>query len=182
MKRLTSCSTLAIFSDWYRRGSIHPIQPVKIFEAADIVSALRYMQAGTHLGKILVHMPENPDSLPLPVVKAFPSFRPDASYLLVGGLGGIGRSVSTWLVERGATELIFLSRSAGKSDDDQAFIRELETQACHVICVAGDVTSQEDVNEAVNRRTRPLAGVLQMAVDLKVSYALCLFTSVVRPR
>lgn len=160
---------LAILSDWYRRGSIYPIHPVKVFEAADIVSAFRYMQAGTHLGKIVVHMPANPDSLPRPIVKTFPSFRSDAAYLLVGGLGGIGRSVSTWLVERGAKELIFLSRSAGKSNDEQKFIHELEIQGCHAICVAGDVTNKEDVEEAIGRRTRPLAGVLQMAVDLKVS-------------
>ncbi|CAG8097448.1 unnamed protein product [Penicillium olsonii] len=160
-------SMLTIFSDWYRRGSIHPIHPVKVFEAVDIVSAFRYMQAGTHLGKIIIRLPINLDVLPLPVIKKFPSFRADASYLLVGGLGGIGRSVSSWLVERGAREVVFLSRSAGSSNNDQAFIKELETQGCHVICVKGDVTSKEDVEEAVGRRTRPLAGVLQMAVDLK---------------
>jgi len=173
-----SFSTLAIFSDWYRRGSIKPIKPVITFEAADIVSAFRYMQAGTHLGKILIHMPNNPDTLPFPVIKTLPSFRSNASYLLIGGLGGIGRSVSTWMVARGAKELIFLSRSAGKSDDDQAFIRELQAQGCHVVCMAGNVTDKEDVNEAVRRCTRPLAGVLQMAVDLKVSPALDLVTSI----
>lgn len=160
-------SMLAIFSDWYRRGWIQPIHPIKVFEAADIVSAFRYMQGGTHLGKIVVHLPANSNSLPLPIVKSFPSFRSDAAYLLVGGLGGIGRSVSTWLVERGAKELIFLSRSAGKSNEDQKFIHELETQDCHVVCVVGDVTNREDVEEAIGRRTRPLAGVIQMAVDLK---------------
>jgi NAD(P)-dependent dehydrogenase (short-subunit alcohol dehydrogenase family) len=128
------------------------------------------MQAGTHLGKIVIHMPSTLDSFPSPVVKTLPSFRSDASYLLVGGLGGIGRSVSTWMIERGAKELIFLSRSAGKSSDNQAFIRELEVQGCHVICVTGNVTDKEDVNEAIRRRTRPLAGVLQMAVDLKVNH------------
>lgn len=160
---------LTILSDWYRRGSINPIHPVKVFEAVDVVSAFRYMQAGTHLGKILIHLPVNSDILPLPVVKSLPSFRADASYLLVGGFGGIGRSVSSWMVEHGAREVIFLSRSAGRSTGDQSFIKELETQGCHVICVAGDVTSKEAVDEAVGRRTRPLAGVLQMAVDLKVS-------------
>ncbi|KAJ5371780.1 Acyl transferase/acyl hydrolase/lysophospholipase [Penicillium concentricum] len=159
-------STLAIFSDWYIQGKIGPIKPLKVFDALDIVSAFRYMQAGTHLGKILVRMPSSVDTLPPPVVKTFPSFRPDAAYLLIGGLGGIGRSVSTWMVEQNARELIFLSRSAGKSDEDQAFIRELEAQSCRVICVPGNVTSLKDVKEAVAACTQPLAGVLQMAVDL----------------
>ncbi|KGO78334.1 Acyl transferase/acyl hydrolase/lysophospholipase [Penicillium italicum] len=159
-------STLATFSDWYRQGKIGPIKPVKIFDAADVVSAFRYMQAGTHLGKILVRMPTSVESLSPPVVKTFPTFRSDAAYLLVGGLGGIGRSVSTWMVEQNARELIFLSRSAGKSEEDQAFIQELEAQGCQVICVPGNVTNLEDVKEAVATCTRPLAGILQMAVDL----------------
>ncbi|CAG8369332.1 unnamed protein product [Penicillium salamii] len=165
-------SMLTLFSDWYVRGSIGPIHPVKVFEAVDIVSAFRYMQAGTHMGKILVHLPTSSETLPLPVVKKFPSFRADASYLLVGGLGGIGRYVSSWLVEQGAREIVFLSRSAGISNDDQKFIHELETQGCHVICAAGDVTNRKDVEAAVDRRTRPLAGVLQMAIDLKASWLL----------
>ncbi|KGO46306.1 Acyl transferase/acyl hydrolase/lysophospholipase [Penicillium expansum] len=159
-------STLATFSDWYRQGKIGPIKPVKVFDAIDIVSAFRYMQAGTHLGKILVRMPTSVESLPPPVVKTFPTFRSDAAYLLIGGLGGIGRSVSTWMVEQNARELIFLSRSAGKSEEDQAFIQELETQGCQVICVPGNVTNLNNVKEAVATCTRPLAGILQMAVDL----------------
>ncbi|KAJ5520916.1 Acyl transferase/acyl hydrolase/lysophospholipase [Penicillium fimorum] len=160
-------STLATFSDWYIQGKIGPIKPVKVFDAVDIVSAFRYMQAGTHLGKILVRMPSSVVILPPPIVKTFPSFRPGAAYLLIGGLGGIGRSVSTWMVEQNARELIFLSRSAGQSEDDEAFIRELEAQACRVICVPGNVTNLKDVKAAVAACTQPLAGVLQMAVDLK---------------
>lgn len=77
--------------------------------------------------------------------------------------------MASWLVEQGAGEIVFLSRSAGISNDDQKFVHELETQGCHVICAAGDVTNRKDVEAAVDRRTRPLAGVLQMAIDLKVS-------------
>lgn len=130
------------------------------------------MQAGTHLGKILVRMPSSVESLAPPVVKAFPTFRSDAAYLLIGGLGGIGRSVSTWMVEQNAREIILLSRSAGKSEEDQAFIRELEAQGCQVICVAGNVRNLLDVKEAVASCKRPLAGVLQMAVDLNVGFSL----------
>jgi hypothetical protein len=39
------------------------------------------------------------------------SFRPDVAYLIVGGLGGIGRAVANWLVENGARHLVFLSRA-----------------------------------------------------------------------
>jgi hypothetical protein len=72
------------------------------------------------------------------------------------------------MVEQGAQELVYLSRSAGRSsDDDEAFIRELQLQGCHVICVQGSVASQSDVKRAVAECTRPLAGVLQMAINLQ---------------
>lgn len=117
-------------------------------------------------------MPSSVESLVPPIMKAFPTFRSDAAYLLIGGLGGIGRSVSTWMVEQNARELIFLSRSAGKSEQDQAFIQELEAQGCQVTCVTGNVTNLRDVKEAVAACKRPLTGILQMAVDLNVGFSL----------
>ncbi|KAL5046523.1 hypothetical protein BDW71DRAFT_214582, partial [Aspergillus fruticulosus] len=140
-----------------------PIRPVKVYEAANVVDAFRYMQQGTHMGKILLRMPEDPSSLSVSPGESPFSFRPDASYLLVGGLGGLGRSVSTWMVERGARHLVYLSRSAGLSEGDQAFVRELEEQGCQAICVPGDVTSIADVKAAISKCPRPLAGVAQMA-------------------
>ncbi|OBT45611.1 Type I Iterative Polyketide synthase (PKS) [Pseudogymnoascus sp. WSF 3629] len=35
----------------------------------------------------------------------------DASYLLVGGLGGLGRAIARWMMQHGAKNIIFLSRS-----------------------------------------------------------------------
>lgn len=157
------------FMDWHQQGKIQPIRPVKIFPAEHIVEAFRYMQAGTHMGKLLVEMPSTAAELPISPAKATGSFRPDASYLLVGGLGGIGKSISTWMVEQGARELVYLSRSAGRSREDQAFIRELEVQHCRVICIEGSVTNVDDVKRAVDTCTLPLAGVLQMAINLQVS-------------
>ncbi|KAL4902087.1 hypothetical protein BDW74DRAFT_187059 [Aspergillus multicolor] len=153
--------------EWYREGKISPIQPAHVFDAVDIVSAFRYMQAGTHMGKIVVRMPDSAGSLSAPDVDEVPSFRPDAAYLLVGGLGGVGRCMATWMIERQARELVFLSPSAGASDDDQSFIRELEVQGCHVKCIKGSVTNANDVEKAVACCSRPLAGVLHLAATLR---------------
>ncbi|PYH97832.1 putative polyketide synthase [Aspergillus ellipticus CBS 707.79] len=134
--------------EWYEEGKIQPIRPVTMFEACDGVEAFRYMQKGTHIGKI----------------KSV-SFSSNASYLLVGGLGGVGRAVSTWMVERGAPHLTYLSQSAGASDDDVRFINELEVMGCHVQCVKGSVTSIKDIKRAVSECKKPLKGVLQIHYD-----------------
>ncbi|KZL86384.1 polyketide synthase [Colletotrichum incanum] len=94
-------------------------------------------------------------------------FRKDVSYLLIGGFGGLGRSVATWLLEHGARNLVFLSRSA-RSPNNEAFIKELESYpGCVVKAVSGDVSNPEDVLKAINSAPNPVAGVLQLSLVLK---------------
>lgn len=92
-----------------------------------------------------------------------------ASYLLVGGLGGLGRSIATWMVEHGARHLVFLSRSAGQRSEDQAFLNEITTMGCDVQLVQGDVSEPEVVSRAVQAAsaTAPLKGILQMSMVLR---------------
>ncbi|KAI9658048.1 MAG: Type I Iterative PKS [Bathelium mastoideum] len=151
----------------YHQGSIRPIKPTEIFEAKNVADAFRYMQKGQHIGKIVVTMPDNPRDLEVTPIHQEPQLRPNKSYLLVGGLGGLGRAISTWLVERGARNLIYLSRSAGNSEDDRLFIRELAAQGCSVQTFAKSVTSLHDVEYVVKSAAAPIAGVMHMSMVLK---------------
>ena len=128
------------------------------------------MQKGQHIGKIVVTMPEDANEVEVAPKAPCAAFRSDASYLLVGGLGGLGRSVSTWMVQNGARHLNFLSRTAGDSERDQQFIRELESQGCTVQTVKGSVTESQDVIDAVNSAVKPIAGVFLMTMVLRVSH------------
>jgi hypothetical protein len=153
---------------YYRQGSIEPISPVKVFDATNIGEAFRYMQKGQHIGKIVLRIPENIDALAVAQEQKRLSLNPNASYLLVGGLGGLGRAVSNWMVENGARHLTYLSRSAGKTQADQAFFKELEIQGCHAIAVAGSATNVKDVQRAATASTQPISGVIQMSMVLRV--------------
>ncbi len=51
---------------------------------------------------------------------------PDETYLLVGGLGGLGRSIAQLLVTNGARHLAFISRSGCSSAEAQQFLQSLE--------------------------------------------------------
>lgn len=128
------------------------------------------MQKGSHIGKIVVSIPESPDTLPTTAKQQRLALRPDASYLLVGGLGGLGRAVSTWLVENGARNLVYLSRSAGQSTQDQLFFLELEAQGCSVQAFPGSVSALSDVERAVQGARSPIAGILQMSMVLRVRH------------
>jgi NADPH:quinone reductase-like Zn-dependent oxidoreductase len=150
-------------------GHIKPITPIHEYPASQIGDAMRYLQRGTHIGKVVVTMPENPEELPLEQVRGELTLSPEKAYLFVGGLGGIGRAVATWLVERGAKRIVFLSRSAGKDPQTKVFLQELAAQGCHATTVAADVSIYEDVLKAVNSIEMPVGGVLQAAMALAVS-------------
>ena len=101
--------------------------------------------------------------LPTPVL-----FKSDACYILVGGLGGLGRVISTWMVENGARNILFLSRSAKEGPDTTPFFEELRGRGCEVVTSAGSVTELPDVEAAMERATRPVAGVMQMSAVMRV--------------
>jgi len=152
--------------EYYKNGSITPIYPTKLFTAASVEDCFRYMQKGQHIGKIVVSME---DILGIhaerPPKKA--TFDPTASYLIVGGVGGLGKPVSTWMVDNGARHLIFLSRSAGTTAEDRAFFQELNSRGCSATAVQGSVSDLDTVIKAVLSAKTPLKGVLQMSMILR---------------
>lgn len=125
------------------------------------------MQAGQHMGKITVSMSNRPR--PTSKMPAAISFSATHAYLLVGGLGGIGRAISQWMVEKGARKLVYLSRSANStSTAREALVRDLQVQGCETTVIQGDVSDLRDVQKAVQQCSAPIAGIFQMSMVLEV--------------
>ncbi|KAL5050179.1 hypothetical protein BDW71DRAFT_195088 [Aspergillus fruticulosus] len=146
-------------------GELSPL-PVQEFAAEHVEQAFRYMQKGTHVGKIAVIMPDEPSTLPLSLNPRTPQFCPDACHLIIGGLGGLGRSVSSWMSLHGARHFVFFSRSAADREQDD-FVLELRAQGCRVDLVSGDVSNEEDVDGLIERLQHPLAGIMQASMVLR---------------
>lgn len=121
------------------------------------------------MGKIVVKMPDDASELHGSLSSTLISLPSDVSIVIVGGLGGLGRTVATWLVEKGARDLVFLSRSGGNSPESRSFLEELRSQSCSVTTITGDVANIEDVQRAVTACKRRIAGVIHMPMVLKVS-------------
>ena len=92
--------------------------------------------------------------LAAPVAPRAVTFRADASYLITGGLGGIGLFVARWMIARGARHLLIIGRTplpprsrwravasdaASPAGARVAAIRELEALGASVHYVAADV-------------------------------------------
>jgi KR domain/Zinc-binding dehydrogenase len=160
--------TLATFLDYYKQGHLRPIPEVHLFKVEELEQAFRYLQNGSHIGKIVITGLDALESVPAKRAASPLQFDPNASYLLTGGMGGLGRSMATWLVERGARSLTFLSRTAGASDESKDFIKELESMGCAVAAVSGAADKLEDVKAAVAACTAPVKGVFHLAMVLRV--------------
>ncbi|KAM0695559.1 hypothetical protein Q7P36_005919 [Cladosporium allicinum] len=157
--------------DLYRRGDVKTVMPMTCFEAGRSEAALRYMQGGTHMGKIVITLPEDPKELQIRSTRRKFALHRDASYILVGGLGGIGSAIATWMAESGASEIVFLSPSAEDTERHSDLVRELGSLGCHAGLVAGDVSRSADVQLAVDSATKPIRGLINLAMILKdVSY------------
>ncbi|KAF4431177.1 Highly reducing polyketide synthase FUM1 [Colletotrichum fructicola] len=153
-------------ADWARLAKI--FKPSQVHEAFRAAAG----QKNQPTTKVVLQTPTTDPQSDSPlssveVMPASPQFRSDAAYLLVGGLGGIGRAVATWMAEHGAGELIFLSRSAGTEPQVEYFLGELRSQGCVIKAVTGSVAILEDVSRAVNAADRPIAGVFQMSMVLR---------------
>jgi NADPH:quinone reductase-like Zn-dependent oxidoreductase len=157
------------YVDLYQNGLLPLPDPVTYFEHTDVEQAFRHLQNSSHIGKVVVTMPEDPHSIISQPSEQPILLDPEASYLLVGGAGGLGGSVASWLVEHGARHLTILSRNAGVSSESKALFRELELMGCSVTAVTGSVENKDDVVEAISRSGRPIKGVFHLALVLSVS-------------
>lgn len=104
-------------------GSLKPVSPIMEFPMADVEKAFRFMQAGKHMGKVVVRVDAS-DVVPAVPRTPVVNVSADATYV-VAGLGGICREIGRWLAEKGARSLVLLSRSAASSEENRAFAEDL---------------------------------------------------------
>ncbi|CAG8944284.1 unnamed protein product [Penicillium salamii] len=162
---------LADVVELFNQGEIHEATPTTILKYSEVERGLRQLQGGKGMGKI-VFTRQNED--PIPVVQPPPSpyqFDPNASYVLAGGLGGVGRSISRWMASHGAKQLIFLSRSRPvESEAVKQLLDDLESTGCRaktLICDIADSVAVKQVLGECATSLPPIKGCIQCAMVLK---------------
>ncbi|MEM9271363.1 MAG: SDR family NAD(P)-dependent oxidoreductase [Cyanobacteria bacterium P01_F01_bin.143] len=148
-------SMLLELIDKFEQGILQP-PPLKIFPIEEVATAFRYMQQAQHIGKIVVtqsSVPASPESI---------TFKPDGTYLITGGLGGLGLLVARWMIEQGAKYLVLVGRS-GASDAAQSQLQELEEAGARIIVHQADVSQLDSLTEVfskIKHSLPPLRGVI----------------------
>jgi NAD(P)-dependent dehydrogenase (short-subunit alcohol dehydrogenase family) len=104
--------------------------------------------------------------------RTFANIKDNATYLIIGGLGGIGRSLARWLVDHGAKNLILLSRNAVSSPHARELQSSLTVLGVNVAlrnCDTADLTSLQTVLEDCGKTMPPVRGVIHGGMVLNDS-------------
>ncbi|KAL4922406.1 hypothetical protein BDW62DRAFT_197082 [Aspergillus aurantiobrunneus] len=150
----------------YELDIIQPIIYTK-YHLSEIDTALKAFTKAAHIGKLVVSYEGDEESTIRYLHSPFTfAFDPNACYLLVGCLGGLGRAFSRWAVQQGARHLMYLSRSGAASVEAKSFVQELQACGAEAQIVQGDVEILEDVEKAIQQARYPIRGVVQGALSL----------------
>ncbi len=173
---------LALFSS----GDLTPL-PYVVFGHAEIVEAMRLMQQGGHVGKIVVRAPPG-GSAPLRAGQGLP-IDPNRTHLITGGLGGFGLATARWLIERGARHLILVGRSGASSASARSAVAQMRALGASVRVEARDIAdaaAADALFDDIAQTMPPVGGVVHAAMTLDDAIVANLdearLTAVLRPK
>jgi acyl transferase domain-containing protein/D-arabinose 1-dehydrogenase-like Zn-dependent alcohol dehydrogenase/acyl carrier protein/NADP-dependent 3-hydroxy acid dehydrogenase YdfG len=141
----------------FEAGALRAL-PLKTFPLAEAADGFRYMAQAKHIGKVVITQ-----TAPASTATGATTIRPDGTYLVTGGRGGLGLHVARWLVERGARHLVLLGRRPPTSSESSG---ELEAAGARVVFAQGDVAREDDVRRVLGEIAAgmpPLRGVFHLA-------------------
>ncbi len=90
---------------------------------------------------------------------------PEASYLITGGLGGLGLQVAQWLVAQGARALLLAGRRGVTTAEAAVAIRAMEEAGAQIVVLQADIANRADVRRllAASQAVGPLRGIIHAA-------------------
>ncbi|KAB8072419.1 KR domain-containing protein [Aspergillus leporis] len=127
------------------------------------------LQAGRHIGKVIV-TPGPDDRVNLLRSEWSLQLHSESTHLVIGGMGGIGRSICERLVQRGARNLIILSRNADQQAQRSTYVNALRASGCTVVVASCDISDKAELKQTLDGSLQsmpPLQGVIHSGMVLQ---------------
>lgn len=138
--------------DDFASGALTPL-PQRVYPLERAEEAFRFMGQGLHTGKIVITQRRTPE------------VRGDATYMITGGLGGLGLACAAWLAGIGARSIVLLGRRA-PDEAASAQIDALRSTGVIVTVASCDISNARDVQGVlalIAGTLPPLRGILHAA-------------------
>ncbi|KAJ5293199.1 uncharacterized protein N7443_009152, partial [Penicillium atrosanguineum] len=153
-----------------QEGKLHPSQPIHQHGVGEIEKAFRILQGGQHVGKMVLEMRPNDQVTTVLNTKTTYCLDPNSTFVVCGGLGGLGSNIVNWLADRGARHLLLLSRSGGQGEKSRVLINSLKERGVEVVAPACDVSDETLIQNVLRECTSqmpPIKGCIQAAMVLR---------------
>jgi acyl transferase domain-containing protein/acyl carrier protein len=141
-------------------SGVLPWLPCTTFPFENAPDAFRYMAQAKHIGRVVFRHRVEPRRLDQAV-------HADATYLVTGGLKGLGLLAAQWLAGEGARHLLLVGRSEPDTTAHAA-LAAMEAEGVQVKTLAADVSGAEGIGRlmATLAGLPPLGGVIHGAAVL----------------
>jgi acyl transferase domain-containing protein/NADPH:quinone reductase-like Zn-dependent oxidoreductase/acyl carrier protein len=162
-RRAMISSMFAEVMELFRTGVFEPA-PTSVFPVSAANEAFGRMANGGHIGKIVLNVQDRNALIQRDEIR----LSGDATYLITGGLGGLGLVTAQAFVEHGARHLVLVSRSPA-SEEVRQVVTNLEEGGA-MICIRQADLSVDAQAEALLKNVRetmpPLRGIVHAAGTL----------------
>ena len=100
--------------------------------------------------------------------KGVQMFTENANYVIVGGLGGLGRFICQWMIEKGARQITVVSRSGAGTQEAKDAISAMSASGASIQCIKSDGCDRKAMSEILCklRSKFPVKGVINLAMVL----------------
>lgn len=152
----------------FEKGHLRAL-PLQVFTQRSVVEAFQAMQSSLHIGKLVVSYDSSEVFRALNDRLLELDIRQEATYVISGGLGGLGLAIAEALANRGAKSLCLLSRRGVSNDHQKNIIAALQQKGVEVLTPKVDLASEtlSQVLDETLGTQRIIAGVIHAAGELR---------------
>ena len=142
-----------------------PVPEHTAYPLTEAATAIRAISAAEHTGKLVLSVPRSgPTRVAVPPNRA-PVFRSDGSYIVTGGVGGLGLFLAAVMASGGCGRIVLTSRSQ-PNPQAQKMIARLRSNGADIVVECGNIADPDTAERLVSAATAtglPLRGVLHAA-------------------
>ncbi|CAG8902537.1 unnamed protein product [Penicillium egyptiacum] len=156
--------------EFYYEFHCQPAGPLHVLNFSEIPHGLRLLRGGKQIGKVVLKAGDADMVMAIPPPIKTAQFRSNATYIVVGGFGGLGEYIAKWMVEHGAQHLVLLSRRGADHPDARKVLQNLAAAGANVQAFKCDISDIESVKKVMKQweleGSRPVRGIIQAAMTL----------------
>ncbi|KAM4066062.1 KR domain-containing protein [Hirsutella rhossiliensis] len=161
---------LVAVMDLLTKKVVKPIGPISTVGIGEVEAALRMLQSGKTSGKLIVSHTASNQKVKATHPSQTSYLPPDGTYVIIGGTGGVGKSLARRMVLRGARHVVLLSRCSAMTSELQQLIQDCHSEGASIHVRQCDASDGAQVSALVKELQGVLPavrGVIHAAMVLK---------------